>query len=69
MLALLVLAETIARTTGVAAAEKPRASVRIVRAAPATANQWKQTPPERRREILRKAADGRVELLRIIEHP
>jgi hypothetical protein len=68
MLMLVLLAGTIVRN-GVGAQDPPRASVRIVRAAPASARQWKDTPPERRREVVRKAADGRIELLRIIEHP
>ena len=65
----ILLAETIVRTSGVAAQDPPRATVRIVRAAPASAEQWKDAPRERRREIVRKTADGRLELLRIIEHP
>lgn len=69
MLMLVLLAETIVRTSGVAAQDRPRATVRIVRAAPASAKEWKDTQPERRREVVRKAADGRIELLRIIEHP
>lgn len=69
MLVLALLAETIVRTSGVAAQDPTSATVRIVRAAPASAQQWKDTPPERRREVVRKAADGRIELLRIIEHP
>ena len=69
MLMLVLFAETIVRTSGTAAQDAPRATVRIVRAAPASAEQWKETPPERRREVVRKAADGRIELLRIIEHP
>ena len=69
MLVLFLFAETIVRTSGVAAQDRPRATVRIVRAAPASAEQWKDAPHERRREVVRKAADGRIELLRIIEHP
>ena len=69
MLVLLLLAETIVRSSGVAADDRPQAKVRIVRAAPASAEQWKEAPPERRREVVRKAADGRIELLRIIDHP
>jgi len=69
MLVLLLLAETIVRSSGVAADDRPQAKVRIVRAAPANAEQWKEVPPERRREVVRKAADGRMELLRIIDHP
>jgi hypothetical protein len=69
MLTLVLLAETIVRTSGVDAQDRPQASVRIVRAAPASAKEWKEAPTERRREVVRKAADGRIELLRIIEHP
>ena len=69
MLVLLLLAETIVRSSGVAADDRPQAKVRIVRAAPANAEQWKEAPPERRREVVRRAADGRMELLRIIDHP
>jgi acyl-CoA reductase-like NAD-dependent aldehyde dehydrogenase len=69
MLIAVIFAETIVRAGGVAAPEKPRATVRIVQAAPATGDQWKAAPPERRREVVRKAADGRVELLRIIDYP
>ena len=69
MLVLFLLAETIVRSSGVAADDRPQAKVRIVRAAPANAEQWKEAPPERRREVVRKAADGRIELLRIIDHP
>ena len=69
MLMLALLAETVARTSGVAAQEPARATVRIIQAAPAGAKEWKEAPAARRREIVRKAADGRIELLRIIEHP
>ena len=69
MLMLVLLAETIVRTSGVAAQEPARATVRIIQAAPAGPREWKDAPPERRREVVRKAADGRIELLRIIEHP
>ena len=69
MLMLVFLAETIVRTSSVAAQDPARATVRIIQAAPANAKEWKDAPPERRRELVRKAADGRIELLRIIEHP
>jgi hypothetical protein len=69
MLLLFLMAESVVRTSAVAAQDPPRATVRIVRAAPASADQWKEAPPERRREVIRKSADGRTELLRIIEHP
>ena len=64
-----ILAETLVRASGVAAPEAPRATVRILHAAPATDDAWKIAPPERRREVVRKAADGRTERLRIIDYP
>jgi len=69
MLALFLLAETIVRTNGVPASDPPRATVRVLHAAPASADQWKDAPRERRREVVRKGADGRIELLRIIDYP
>jgi hypothetical protein len=69
MLMLFFLADSVVRTSAVAAPVRPRATVRILRPAPASADQWKEAPAERRREVIRKSADGRIELLRIIEHP
>lgn len=69
MLMLVLLAETVVRTSGVAALDRPQANARIIRAAPANAEQWKEAPPERRREVVRRTADGRIERLRIIEYP
>lgn len=69
MLALILLGEAIVEPGTVAPPAKARATVRIVHAATATRDQWKDAPPGRKREVIRKAVDGRVELLRIIDYP
>jgi hypothetical protein len=68
MLALLVLAEVAARPP-VESAAPARASVRIVRtSAIARKDQWEEAPRLNRREIVRKEADGRTVVIRVIEH-
>jgi hypothetical protein len=68
MLALLVLAEVTTRPpmqTGTPAT----ASVRIERAAAiAREDQWDKVPRRNRREIIRREPDGRITVVRVIEH-
>jgi hypothetical protein len=67
MLALLLLAEIATRPT-VASAAPAVASVRINRPAEASKAEWERTPRANRREIVRRDADGRPILVRVIEH-
>jgi hypothetical protein len=68
MLFLLVLAEVATRPP-VESGAPARASVRILRSsAIARKDLWEETPPLKRREIVRKEADGRTIVIRIIEH-
>ncbi len=69
MMALLLFAETIVRTGSAAPPEQARATVRISRSISAGKAHWKEAPPERRREVVRKSADGRIELVRIVDYP
>ena len=48
--------------------EPARATVRIERAAPVDEQTWRDYPRERRREIVRVEADGRLTKIRVIEH-
>lgn len=69
-MALLVLAYT-AEPTWVGAVEpstQARVTIRIHRAAQASATDWRKAPPASRREIECKEADGRTIVIRIIEH-
>ena len=68
MLILFVLAEVATRST-VQTGAPARASVRIERAAAiARKDLWDKAPPLHRREIVRKEADGRTIVIRLIEH-
>jgi hypothetical protein len=69
MLALLLIAETLARAVPAAPTEQARATVRISRSVSAGQAHWKDAPPERRREVVRKSADGRLERIRIVDYP
>ena len=69
MLVLLLFAETIARAGPAAPPEQARATVRISRSVSAGKAHWKEAPPKRRREVVRKTADGRLELIRIGDYP
>ena len=69
MLALVLFAETIVRSGLTAPPDQARATVRISRSVSAGKEHWKEAPAERRREILRKSPDGRLELVRIVDYP
>ena len=69
MLALVLFAETIVRSGPTAPPDQARATVRISRSVSAGQAHWREAPPERRREVVRKTADGRLELIRIVDYP
>ena len=67
MLALLVLADAAAKT--VQPVVRAQATVRIHRTVTANAEAWRQAPQSQRREIRTIEKDGRVTIVRLIEHP
>ena len=67
MLLLLFLAETVSRPP-VQSATPASTSVRIHRSVRASEDQWNMTPPENRRELRRKDENGRMLIMRVIEH-
>ena len=69
MLALVLFAETIVGSGLTAPPDQARATVRISRSVSAGKEHWKDARPERRREVVRKTADGRLELIRIVDYP
>ena len=69
MLAFLLFAHVVVKSGSAVPAEQARATVRISRSVSAGKTQWKEASPDRRREIVRKAADGRLELIRIVDYP
>ena len=69
MLAFLLFAEAIVKSGPTAPPDQARATVRISRSVSAGQAHWKEAPPERRREVVRKNADGRLELIRVVDYP
>jgi hypothetical protein len=64
---LFFLAETAVRDPLAKPDVQARASVRIERGVKVGAQEWKITPPEQRREVVRKAANGQAEVIRIVD--
>jgi hypothetical protein len=69
-MALLVLAQAAqpAPAGRVQTPTQARITLRIHRAAQASEREWRKAPPAGRREIERKDSDGRMIIIRVIEH-
>ena len=64
---LIFLAETVVREPVAKPDVQARANVRIERGVKVGAQEWKMTPPEQRREVVRKTANGQAEVIRIVD--
>lgn len=69
-IALLLLAQAAqpAPAGPVETSTQARVTLRIHRAAQASAGDWRKAPPASRREIERKDENGRAIVIRVIEH-
>ena len=69
-MALLVLAQAAQPVPSrpVEPSSQARVTLRIHRAAQASAREWRKAPPASRREIERKDENGRAIVIRVIEH-
>jgi hypothetical protein len=69
VLPFLIFAETVALAPAARPDVQARATVRVERGVKIGPEHWQDVPPGRRREVVRKTADGWTERIRIIDFP